>query len=71
VKPNKFLATLRDDQIKREVEVQGSLFDTAQAYLDALPNPDVYIEGGAEALADEIYRRMRAMGMTEEEMGKI
>jgi hypothetical protein len=69
VKPDKFLATLRDDQIKREVEVQGSIFDTAQAYLEALPNPDVYVEGGAEALADEIYRRMRAMGMMEEETG--
>jgi len=69
VKPDKFLATLRDDQIKRDVEVHGSIFDTAQAYLDTLPNPDVYVEGGAEALADEIYGRMRAMGMMEEETG--
>jgi len=67
VKPNKFLATLRADQIKRDIEVHGSIFDTAQAYLDALPNPDVYVDGGAEALADEIYGRMRAMGMMEEE----
>jgi hypothetical protein len=71
VKPNKFLATLRDDQIKQEVEVQGSIIDTAQAYLDACRDLDVYVEGGAEALADEIYGRMRAMGMTEEEIGKI
>jgi hypothetical protein len=71
VKPNKFLATLQDDQIKQEVEVQGSIIDTAQAYLDACRDLDVYVEGGAEALADEIYGRMRAMGMTEEEMGKI
>jgi len=67
IRPDEYLATVRDDQIRRDVEKHGDVLKTAQAYLDdERLEPDLWIEGGGNALAEEIERRMQAMEEEEE-----
>jgi len=67
IRPDEYLATVRDDQIREDVEKHGDVLRTAQEYLkDERLEPDLWIEGGGDALAEEIERRIQAM---EEEEG--
>jgi len=68
IRPDEYLATVRDDQIREDVEKHGDVLRAAQAYLkDERLEPDLWIEGGGDALAEEIERRMQAMEEEEEE----
>jgi hypothetical protein len=65
--PDVYLATVRDDEIRRDVEKHGDALRTAQAYLDECQEPDLWIDGGVDALAEEIERRIQAMEEEEDE----
>jgi hypothetical protein len=67
--PDAYLATVRDDQIRRDVEKHRDVLETAQEYLDdECQEPGgLWIEGGAAALAEEIERRMQDMEEEEDE----
>jgi len=69
IRPDEYLATVRDGEIREDVEKHGDVLETAQAYLDddERLEPDLWIEGGVDALAEEIERRMQAMAEEEEE----
>jgi len=62
IRPDEYLATVRDDQIREDVKKYGDVLKTAQEYLkDERLEPDLWIEGGGDALAEEIERRMQDM----------
>jgi len=67
--PDAYLATVRDDKIREDVEKHGDVLETAQSYLDdECQEPGgLWIEGGVAALAEEIERRMQDMEEEEEE----
>jgi hypothetical protein len=68
--PDAYLAPVRDDKIRKDVEKYGDVLRTAQAYLDdECQEPGFWIEGGVAALAEEIGRRMQSMEEEEEEEG--
>jgi hypothetical protein len=68
MKPDEYLAPTRDSELRRDVETHGDALRTAQAYLDnECPETNLWIDGGVDALAEEIERRMQAMEEEEDE----
>jgi len=65
--PEEYLAPTRDDEIRDDVEQHGDVLRTAQVYLDECQEQDLWIEGGVDALAEEIERRMQDMEEDEDE----
>jgi hypothetical protein len=71
MKPNEFLATLRDNEIRRVVEEHEDALRTAQACIYECRASNLWIEGGVDALAEKIEQRMQAIKEEEEAGGKI